>query len=143
VNEQLKLLHKADRYLAYADLLAAAGDYDSAVSRAYYAAFFLGELLLDAIGQSYSSHRAVISAYGREFAKTGRLDPRFHRMLISAFQKRQHADYLPESGLIADDVSALVAEIRQFRVAATAWMDREMGKTRSCSRQDGEGPVKN
>ena len=33
MNERLKLLQKADRYLASADMLAAAGDYDSAVSR--------------------------------------------------------------------------------------------------------------
>lgn len=123
MSHRLKLLQKADRYLDSAEMLATGGDYDSAVSRAYYAAFFLAELLVDALGQSFSSHRALISAYGQEFAKTGRLDPRFHRMLIAAFEKRQQADYLPESGLIAADVSALVNEIRQFRAAAVAWLE--------------------
>jgi uncharacterized protein (UPF0332 family) len=123
MSDQRGLLRKADRYLDSADLLAASGDYDSAASRAYYAAFFLAEALLDALGQSFSSHRALISAYGQEFAKTGRLDARFHRMLISAFEKRQQADYLPESGLIAADVETLVNDIREFRVAAIAWSD--------------------
>ncbi len=123
MSDQPSLLRKADRYLESAELLGASGDYDSAVSRAYYAAFFLAEVLLDALGQSFSSHRAVISAYGQEFAKAGRLDARFHRMLIAAFEKRQQADYLPESGLIAADVSDLVNDIRQFRAAAVAWLD--------------------
>jgi uncharacterized protein (UPF0332 family) len=50
-------LRKADRYLQSAELLATAGDLDSATSRAYYAAYFLAEALLDALGQSYSSQR--------------------------------------------------------------------------------------
>jgi uncharacterized protein (UPF0332 family) len=112
VNDGPKLLQKADRYIDSAEMLAAVGDYDSAASRAYYAACFLAELLLDTLGQGFSSHRALISAYGREFAKTRRLDPRFHRVLIAAFEKRQQADYLPESGLTAADVSALVSEIK-------------------------------
>ncbi|MGB5735377.1 MAG: HEPN domain-containing protein [Thiohalocapsa sp.] len=122
MNDRSKLLQKADRYPDSAEMLATAGDYDSAVSRAYYAAFFLAELLLDSLGQSYSSHRALISAYGQQFAKTGRLDPRFHRMLIAAFAKRQEVDYLPESGLIAADVSALVIEVKQFRAVAVDWL---------------------
>ena len=123
-----RLLQKADRYIDSAEMLAAVGDYDSAASPAYHASFFLAELLLDTLGQGFSSHRALISAYGQEFAKTRRLDPRFHRVLIAAFEKRQQADYLPESGLTAADVSALLSEIKQFRAAAVAWLrDQEPG----------------
>ncbi|MGA7981428.1 MAG: HEPN domain-containing protein [Chromatiaceae bacterium] len=124
MSEQKGLMLKADRYLESARLLATAGDLDSAVSRAYYAAYFIAETLLDALGQSYSSHRALISAFGQEFAKTGRLDPRFHRLLIGAFQKRQQADYLAESGLTAADVSSLLQEIELLHAAAREWLDR-------------------
>ena len=106
-------------------MLCNCGDYDSAVSRAYDAAFFLAEALLDALGQSFSRHRAVISAYGQEFAKTGRLDPRFHRLLIAAFEKRQQADYPPESGLVASDVSVLLEDVSRFPAAALTWLDGE------------------
>jgi uncharacterized protein (UPF0332 family) len=41
-------------------------------------AFLLGERL------SFSSHAAVISAFGRDFARTGRVPVEFHRYLISA-----------------------------------------------------------
>lgn len=102
-------------------------DIDSAVSRAYYAAFYLAEALLDALGQSFSSHRAVISAFGLEFAKTGRLDARFHRLLISAFEKRQQADYLPETGLLPSDVATLLDEVKEFRLASQTWLDSQPG----------------
>jgi len=45
------------------------------------------------LGQSYSSHSAVISAFGREFAKTGRLDSKYHRWLIDAQDLRNIGDY--------------------------------------------------
>jgi uncharacterized protein (UPF0332 family) len=128
LSDRLSLLRKADRYLDSAELLASSGDDDSAVSRAHYAALFLAEVLPDVLGQSFSSHRALISAYGQEFAKTGRLDARFHRTLIAAFEERQQADYLPKSGLIAADVAALVNDIRQFRSATVAWLDGQSPK---------------
>ncbi len=79
------LLHKAERFVRSAQILAADGDLDSAASRLYYAMFFGAEALLAARGQTYSSHSAVISAYGQQFAKTNELDPLFHRALLGAF----------------------------------------------------------
>lgn len=127
MNHRRSLLRKADRHLRSAQLLLESEDIDSAVSRAYYAAFYLAEALLDALGQSFSSHRAVISAFGLEFAKTGRLDARFHRLLISAFEKRQQADYLPETGLLPSDVATLLDEVKEFRLASQTWLDSQPG----------------
>lgn len=100
MTERQGLLVKAERFLASARLLAESRDLDSAVSRVYYAAFYVAQALLDALGISSSSHRGVISAFGKEFAQKGRLDPRFHRLLITAFEKRQQADYWVETGLL-------------------------------------------
>jgi uncharacterized protein (UPF0332 family) len=117
------LLHTARRYLESAKLLCESGDCDSAVSRAYYAAFYLAEVLLDRLGLSYSSHRGVISAFGQEFAKTQRLDPRFHRLLIAAFEKRQRADYLADPGLDEANVRQLIEDVESFECAALAWLE--------------------
>jgi uncharacterized protein (UPF0332 family) len=122
MSEDADLLRKAQRYLESARLLRDAGDCDSAVSRAYYAAFYLAEVLLDRLGCAFSSHRAVISAFGKEFAKTGRLDARFHRLLISAFEKRQRADYLADAGLDDAEVGQLIADVESFANAAQAWL---------------------
>ncbi|MEX2706693.1 MAG: HEPN domain-containing protein [Candidatus Freyrarchaeum guaymaensis] len=47
------------------------GDYDSCVSRCYYAMFFLAEAVLLTKGLRASSHKGVISLFGKHFVKTG------------------------------------------------------------------------
>lgn len=69
------------------------GFFDLAASRAYYALFYVAEALLAHLGQSYSSHAAVIAAYGREYAKTAKLDPKYHQWLIAAQNFRNVGDY--------------------------------------------------
>jgi uncharacterized protein (UPF0332 family) len=49
--------------------------------------------LLANLNLSYSSHSAVISAFGREFAKSGKLDSKYHRWLIDAQDLRNIGDY--------------------------------------------------
>jgi uncharacterized protein (UPF0332 family) len=87
------LFTKARESLAAAEVLIKDGYYDFAASRAYYAMFYVASALLANLGQSYSSHAAVISSFGREFAKTGRLDAKYHRWLIDAQDLRNIGDY--------------------------------------------------
>jgi len=98
------LLTKAERFIDSAILLADDGDYDSAASRLYYAMFFVAEALLAARGYTFSSHRAVISAFGQYFVKTNELDPGFHKALTVAFNQRQLGDYAIESGLGKEEI---------------------------------------
>jgi uncharacterized protein (UPF0332 family) len=67
---------------------------------------------------TFSSHRAVISAYGQYFAKTKELDPRFHQALLTAFSHRQLGDYTVDSGLTREDIEALMIDAREFLKAA-------------------------
>ena len=122
MTEQEKLLAKAERYLKSARLLMDSGDLDSAVSRIYYAAFYVAEALLDAKGLSFSSHRGVISAFGQKFAKTGELSPDFHKLLLAAFEKRQMGDYLSESSLIKEEVEDLLNKAKVFWESAISWL---------------------
>ena len=71
--EQLDLLLKARQSLSAAKLLLNNGFPDYAASRAYYAMFYIAEAFLEGEGMSFSSHAAVIGAFGREFARTGRV----------------------------------------------------------------------
>jgi uncharacterized protein (UPF0332 family) len=87
------LFTKARQSLAAAHVLIEDGYNDFAASRAYYPMFYVASALLTDLGQSYSSHSAVISAFGREFAKTGRLDSKYHRWLIDAQDLRNIGDY--------------------------------------------------
>jgi len=46
--------------------------------------FYIAQALLSTKDLSFKSHGEVISAYGKNFAKTGLLDPKFHSGLIRA-----------------------------------------------------------
>ena len=117
------LLEKAKRFIASATLLAEDGDYDSAASRLYYAMFFMAEVLLASRGHTFSSHRAVISAFGQHFAKTNELNPDFHKALLAAFNQRQLGDYAVESGLSQDDIDQMLSDAKAFLNAGLTWLD--------------------
>lgn len=94
MKEQLQvILDKARESLGAAGLLAGEGYLDFAASRAYYTMFYIAEAFLLNRGLSYSSHSAVIAAFGKEFSKTNELDPKFHRYLIAAQDFRSQGDY--------------------------------------------------
>ena len=113
------MVDKARRYLASAELLRREGDYDSAVSRLYYAMFYLAEALLLAHGQTFSSHRAVISAFGKVLVQRGVVPKEMHQWLHEAFQKRQLSDYEFLSGIGDPEVAYMQAKATEFVAQAT------------------------
>jgi uncharacterized protein (UPF0332 family) len=62
--EQLDLLLKARQSLNAAKMLLDNNFSDYAVSRAYYAMFYIAEAFLLGEGMTFSSHAAVTSAFG-------------------------------------------------------------------------------
>ena len=88
------LIQKARASLGAAKLLKQEGYLDFAASRAYYAMFYAAQALLLQNGLAFSSHSGVIAAFGKEFAKTAKLDPKLHRYLLDASQDLRNAsDY--------------------------------------------------
>ena len=81
--EQLELIQKSRQSIIAARLLLDNGFPGYAAARAY-AMFYIAEAFLDGEGMSFSKHSAVIGAFGREFARTGRVPAEFHRFLIDA-----------------------------------------------------------
>ena len=62
-------------------------------AQSYYTLFYLAQALLLTKGMIFSSHSAVVAAYGKEFAKTGLLDSKFHRYIIDAQERREIGHY--------------------------------------------------
>ncbi len=116
------LLEKAGRSFGAAELLLDAGNADFAASRSYYGSFYIAEALLLTEGLSFSRHGQVIAQYGRLFAKTTRLDPRFHRLLDTGHDFRQTADYSTGAVLDPDIVNDLIREGRLFLEAAREYL---------------------
>jgi uncharacterized protein (UPF0332 family) len=101
----------------------AASAYDLAADRVYYAMFYAADALLARRGLSFSSHGAVHGAIGKEFAKTGDLDPRFHRWLLDAYDQRQAAAYGISSEIAKDRVQELIRQAEEFLAAARAYLE--------------------
>lgn len=87
------LIERSKKYLKSAEILLEAGDYESSVSRAYYAMFFSAQAMLLTKELSFSSHKSVISAFGEHFVKPGIVPNEMGRELHRAFEKRQIGDY--------------------------------------------------
>jgi uncharacterized protein (UPF0332 family) len=69
------------------------GSHPESAVRSYYAMFYSVEALLLAQDFSFSKHSAVISAFGKNFIKTGLFDAKFHMYILDAFDLRNIGDY--------------------------------------------------
>ena len=77
MNPEIKaLFEKAKRSQKAASKLFKDGDIDFAASRAYYSLLYTASALLLSRGLSFSSHSGVIANFGKEFARTGALNPK-------------------------------------------------------------------
>ena len=93
MKEINSLLDKSQNALESAELLLDAKFFDAAVSRAYYAMFYAAEALLLSKNLEFSSHKSVISLFGKHFVKTIIFKPEIGRQLHKAFEKRLLGDY--------------------------------------------------
>ncbi|MEA5577953.1 HEPN domain-containing protein [Anabaena sp. UHCC 0451] len=113
-NEQQFLVQKAEDSLRAAKILASENLHDFAVSRAYYAMFYIAEVFLVGENLSFSKHSVVISKFGELFARTGKIDPKFHRYLIDAEQICLKGDYDRSERLNAEDAKLLIDRCEEF-----------------------------
>lgn len=113
-EDQLELLLKARQSLSAARLLLNGGYPEYAVSRAYYSMFYIAEAFLEGEGMSFSSHAAVISAFGRDFANTGRVPIEFHRYLIKAQELRNTGDYGQLNAVTIEQATEQITRAEQF-----------------------------
>lgn len=79
--------------------------------------FYAAEAALEEKGLRFSSHSAVIAAFGREFAKPGIVDRVLHRYLIAAAAARQESDYSVHSNITTEEASEHIERAKQFVAA--------------------------
>jgi uncharacterized protein (UPF0332 family) len=117
-SEQSALLQKAQSSLSAAQLLIDQGFYDFAASRAYYAMFYIAEAFLLGEKLTFSKHSAVIAAFGKVFAKSGRVPQEFHRFLIEGENSRNVSDYDAGPGLSKDEAAEQIKHAEEFLTLA-------------------------
>jgi uncharacterized protein (UPF0332 family) len=87
------IVAKAEDKLKTTRLDFAGGQFDDAVSRAYYAVYHMMTAALFSREQVFSSHAQTIGAFNRDFVKTGTFPKEFTRMIQGLFEDRQTGDY--------------------------------------------------
>ena len=125
MNESASLLIRARKYLDSAELLLNAGDFESSVSRSYYAMYFMLQSALLHEGVSASTHKGTISRFGDRFVKSGVFPKSVARSIAVAFEKRQLGDY--ESALVIerDEAEGVLASARETVTLIANWLEQQ------------------
>jgi len=97
------LLKLADESHAAAKVLLEMGHPRFSAAQSYYTIFYLAQGMLLSKELTFSKHSAVVAAFGKEFAKTGLLDPKFHRYIIEAQKLRQTGHYGEEGEEVTEE----------------------------------------
>ena len=127
MNPDVKaLMEKARRSQRAAAKLFKDGDVDFAASRAYYSLFYTAEALLLSRGLSFSSHSAVIANFGKEFAKTGMLNPKFHHYLTESQDRRNIGDYSILAEVTREQVREMLSWAKEFNKAAEDYLKQAL-----------------
>jgi len=109
-----RLLDKARRDVPSAKQSLQHGDYDMAVSRAYYAMFHAAKAALIPTGATSSKHRGTIQAFWEQFVKTGRVEARYHGMCNDAFQHRLIGDYSSDIVVTREEAEHVIKNAEEF-----------------------------
>jgi uncharacterized protein (UPF0332 family) len=112
--EVRKLLEKADHALEVAEELKRKNYHSDAASKVYYAMFYAAQALLKSEEIEVKKHSAVESNIGYYFAKSGRLDPKYHKMLINARKIREIADYDIQEEIVEPQATLTLSQGREF-----------------------------
>ena len=121
-NEIQLLLDKANESHAAANLLIDKGFIGFSAAQSYYTIFYLVEALLLSKGLKFSSHSALIASYGKEFAKTGLLDPKFHRYIVVAQKRRETGHYDAEPVITEEQALESFQWAEEFMEAAETYL---------------------
>jgi uncharacterized protein (UPF0332 family) len=121
-QETSELMTKAERAIQSAENTMNDGDFDFAVSRVYYAMFYIASALLGEKDLYFSKHGGVHGAFGQHFIKTGEFDAKFQRWLVTTFSQRIVGDYGATADFILEDVQEMISQAREFHSAAQKYL---------------------
>ncbi len=117
-------LEKAQRKLGVAEKLLKSGDYDDAVSRAYYAVFHAAQALLMTEGEKADTHKGVVTLFSLLFVKTGKFSRNLGKYLANLKDDRESGDYEVFSYLDEETAETAVMEAREFMKETMAYLKR-------------------
>ena len=117
------LLEKSRKSLEAATTLLRDGFSESAVSRAYYAAFYLAQAALATKDISRNKHSGVIAAFGENLAKRSILPDKLHKLLRNLYELRITSDYSIEDEPSTQEAKEALATAKEFATVVEAYLE--------------------
>jgi uncharacterized protein (UPF0332 family) len=119
------LLNRADESHEAAQVLLKGSFWNFSAAQSYYTMFYLMEALLHSKGLEFSSHSAVIAAFGREFSKTKILDPKFHNHIIVTQRRRETGHYGVENVITQEEAIESFEWADEFIQVVKGYFERQ------------------
>jgi len=114
-------LEKAIKRLRVAERLFREGEYEDAVSRAYYAMYHAAKAALSTLNIFPKTHEGVVSEFGRRFVLPGTFPKELGRNLADAKAARETYEYSvtaeiekPEAEIILSNAQKFVDTIKKY-----------------------------
>lgn len=107
-------IEKARAKLGVARHLLAEGEFDGAVSPAYYAIFHAARAALIAKGINPITHKGVKSMFALHFIRPGLVEKEYQEVLADAKELREDSDYEEEVIITQKDAEKVVADAQRF-----------------------------
>ena len=124
MNEVTSAREKAHRSLRTARLALEDDDADGAVSRTYYAAFYIASAALMLVGERPKTHAGVADRFWVRFAETEQIPRDVAKMIHRALNARLKADYDFIGRYDTAAAADLLNDVKVFVDEAEALVDR-------------------
>jgi uncharacterized protein (UPF0332 family) len=107
-------LEKALDRLRVAEKLFRGGDYEDAVSRAYYAMYHAARAVLSTVNVFPKTHEGVVSEFGKRFVLTGVVQKELGRDLADAKAARETYEYSVTSKVGKAEAGTILSNAQRF-----------------------------
>jgi len=107
-------LEKAVERLRVAEKLFRDGDYEDAVSRAYYAMYHAARAALFTVNVFPKTHEGVVSEFGRSLVLTGIFERQLGKDLADAKAARETYEYSVTATVEKSEAEAILSNAQRF-----------------------------
>ncbi|MGC9781197.1 MAG: HEPN domain-containing protein [Candidatus Heimdallarchaeota archaeon] len=128
MKEIIDSIEKAEKFLQTADLVLKHGDFDTCVSRCYFAMYFMVESVLLTENIRANSHKRVISFFGQHFIKTGIFDKELGKAINEVYDKRLFGDYSIGFAITEAEAVKQIEKARNFVAELKDFLEKKVTK---------------
>jgi len=128
LSEIENLLRKAERKLHAAKKLLEFGEYEDAVSRAYYSIFHAAKAALASEGVFSKTHEGTMREFGLKFIKEGKLPRELGAIFSDARSLRETADYAITPLIKPEDAKWSIEAAEKFLEQITEYLKTKISR---------------